>query len=81
MTVGGIRSTGLSNCLAIAKYVRSSLADNLKVKPSGHPRQSPGRAVWWKTDRGTIALDGAEYTVTHPISKFGLFDKPIGNKL
>ena len=59
ITVGGIRSTGLSACLGIAKHVASFLP-SLGLKNSSNPLVSGVR----KADR--------DWKITHPITKFGL---------
>ena len=59
ITVGGIRSTGLSACLGIAKHVASFLP-SLGLQHSNYPPVS-----------GVIKAD-KDWKVTHPITKFGL---------
>ena len=60
--------------MSIAEYVSHEIINTIGVSPSRNKPASPGRATWWKTNKGTIVMDGIEYTVTHPITKFGLWD-------
>ncbi|XP_078367605.1 glycerol 3-phosphate dehydrogenase-like [Oculina patagonica] len=59
ITVGGIRSTGLSACLGIAKHVASFLPSLGFEKPNKPPRS------------GLLKADN-NWKITHPITKFGL---------
>lgn len=59
ITVGGIRSTGLSACLGIAKHVASFLP-SLGFENSNNPPTS-----------GLLKVD-ENWKITHPITKFGL---------
>ncbi|XP_013407595.1 uncharacterized protein LOC106171696 [Lingula anatina] len=74
ITVGGIRSTGLSASQAIARHVGSILSTDLKLSPSHCPldRDIGGATKTWSTDCTELALDGAGYKVTHPLTAFGL---------
>ena len=54
--------------------MHDQIANSIGVVPSRSSLKSPGKATWWKTNKGTIVMDGVEYTVTHPITKFGLWD-------
>ena len=81
VTVAGIRSTGLTNCLPIAEYVFREISNTIKVAPSGSKITPSGKVTWWKTQNGAIVMDGVEYTVTHPITKFGLWNSVKSNEL
>ena len=78
VTVGGIRSTGVTSGLAIAELVRKGVQDDIGVAPSG---VKPPPVVWdvavpyWHTQHGTVVMDGAQYKVTHPLMQFGIWDK------
>ena len=73
LTVGGIRSSGQSACLGIAKYVRNLLNRELKAIPSRPAVTKPAPVtVPWTTDKPSYVFDGAEYNVCHPLMKYGL---------
>ncbi len=74
MTVGGIRSTGVSACLAIAELVQEKLYKELGLQPSSNRALPKDEGVsYWPTTYGTVVMDGAEYTATHPISIVGIW--------
>ena len=70
ITVGGIRSTGLSACLGIAKYVAGLYVDmGLKVHPSkGLALPVPRKYV----GEQNVGASGRSWKITHPITKFGI---------
>ena len=75
ITVGGIRSTGVSSCLGIAKEVHHLIADKLFIVPKGGGNNwSAGKINYWVTDKSSVIMDGNEYPVTHLLSKFGLVE-------
>ena len=70
VTVGGIRSTGLSSCLGIAKHVASFL-----------PSLGFQTSDTTLTPAGMLATAADHnWTVTHPITKFGIFGKDSFSK-
>ncbi|XP_019620013.1 PREDICTED: uncharacterized protein LOC109466700 [Branchiostoma belcheri] len=70
VTVGGIRSTGLSACLAIARRVANSLPTS---QPSiTYPEHRP---TMRKTAQDTVEMDGVSYRITHPLIRLGFADK------
>ena len=74
ITVAGIRSTGLSACLGIAKHVGQLLKNEIGHKrdnDSALLRCSPGRGLAWHTGGATVVMDGEQYMMTHPITRFG----------
>ena len=76
LTVGGIRSTGVSGCLALARYVHHLLLmlDGQSNRPTHTPAvgATRGQAIPFITDKVSAILDGSEYTVTHPLMKLGM---------
>ncbi|CAH1797085.1 unnamed protein product, partial [Owenia fusiformis] len=70
VTVGGIRSTGFSACLAIAEYV-AGLLPQIPVAPSRSPPPENTHPVPWWPDGNTLVLDGVKYNVTHPLTSHG----------
>lgn len=73
MTIGGIRSTGVSACLGIASYVHSLVRDALQMNPSGEERDLPTLTFTSVMDEeGDILVEGVPCHVTHPLSKFGM---------
>ena len=73
VTVGGIRSTGASACLAIAEYVYQEMKARL-VLPASIPvtMETPYQLTFTVTDHCSIIMDDQEYRATHPIAKHGL---------
>lgn len=71
ITVGGIRSTGLSGSLGIANMVQQLIQDRLKMEPSlgsCHSLTSPEVTF---TKHGTAIIDGREHKITHPLTFVG----------
>ncbi|RHY15691.1 hypothetical protein DYB32_010732, partial [Aphanomyces invadans] len=79
VTVGGIRSTGVTASLGIADYV-ASLIDASHL---GHVHRDTARCptafslppdlvCQGTPDTMTVALDGVVHKVTHPLSRWGL---------
>lgn len=83
ITVGGIRSTGLTASLGIGRQVVQCLLPTLLPPPdSSHnvirqrfPTPLPDVVQlveqYHERNDGTILLDGHSYKVTHPLTKFG----------
>lgn len=69
ITVGGIRSTGLSACLGIAKYVASFL-----------PSLGFDNTSYQHLPRSGLLKVDQDWNVTHPITKFGMQSKEGGEK-
>ena len=68
--MGGIRSTGLSSCLGIAKHVASFL-----------PSLGFQTSDTTLTPAGMLATAADHnWTVTHPITKFGILGKDSFSK-
>ena len=75
ITVGGIRSTGVTACLGIAKHVQDLVRNTLSPQTSVSGQSSAEHIVpFWVTTVGSVVMDGAEYNITHPIAKYGLTD-------
>ena len=73
VTVAGIRSTGVSSCLAIAQRVRHLVQSDCRLSPSLPPSTGSGVATWWtREDGSSVVLDGVAYQLTHPLSRLGL---------
>lgn len=75
VTVAGIRSTGLSNSLAISQYVAEALVSN--YKPSKLPMMPTPEAA----GNGQVKIGSKNYTVTHPLSKLGLVGDTLPQKI
>eukprot|EP00956_Cyclotella_meneghiniana_P023777 scaffold46878_cov72-Cyclotella_meneghiniana.AAC.8 len=83
ITVGGIRSTGLTASLGIARHVVQCLLPTLIPPPNfshnmikqtcATPLPDVVQMVeqYHERNDGTIHLDGHSYKVTHPLTKFG----------
>ncbi|XP_070542795.1 glycerol 3-phosphate dehydrogenase-like isoform X2 [Ptychodera flava] len=81
ITVGGIRSTGVSASLAIAQHVREELLNKFHLKPSNQEERSfdasrqrvkPSFRV---LPSGHVEMNGYKYKITHPLSRLGLLAK------
>ena len=71
MTVGGIRSTGLSGSLGISEMVRELIETKIGLEPSqGHYSVVPTPNMTF-TKYGTALIDGQEYRVKHPLTFVG----------
>lgn len=71
VSVGGIRSTGLSGCLGIADDVHHLIKDDLKLETTIGISSNVARPEVQFTNFGTAVIDGHEYTITHPITVHG----------
>ena len=72
--MAGIRSTGATAAMGIAEHVQDLLQKNLHQPSSLLPPAANALGFnWSKTSKDSMTADGVEYTVTHPITKFGLF--------
>lgn len=72
MTVGGIRSTGVSGSLGIAQYVADTLRSKFELEPSrGGTKQL--QEIPWRigSDGASVSIDGHSYNMAHPIFQFG----------
>ncbi|XP_066303386.1 glycerol 3-phosphate dehydrogenase-like isoform X2 [Branchiostoma lanceolatum] len=70
VTVGGIRSTGLSACLAIARRVANAIPTS---KPHiTYPEQRPEIR---RIADDTVEMDGVSYHLTHPLIRLGFPNK------
>nr|XP_006823984.1 PREDICTED: uncharacterized protein LOC100370628 [Saccoglossus kowalevskii] len=82
ITVGGIRSTGVSACLAIAVHVKDEVIDKLKIQPSNNSPHSRSKVAGQQRSsirvdpKGHLLMDGYSYKITHPLSRAGLLAKP-----
>ncbi|XP_076465299.1 glycerol 3-phosphate dehydrogenase-like isoform X2 [Babylonia areolata] len=72
ITVGGIRSTGVSASLGIAEHVASLVQTDLKAEPTRGPTHSLEASDWNLLPGGTLLVDGHTYGVCHPITLFGM---------
>ncbi|KAK3769922.1 hypothetical protein RRG08_048133 [Elysia crispata] len=72
LTVGGIRSTGVSGSLGIAQHVCDSLRMDFDLEPSRGGTKSL-RKISWKAgvDAASVIIDGCHYDMVHPIFQFG----------
>jgi glycerol-3-phosphate dehydrogenase len=83
ITVGGIRSTGLSASLGIGRHVVQSLLCSIvsrseeELASLQHPSPTPLPDVeslveqYHRRGDGTIYVDGHDYKVTHPLTRMG----------
>lgn len=74
ITVGGIRSTGVSGSLGIAEYVAALVRDQLKFQPCRPPCPIQG-SDWKLLTSGQLSVDKELYNVHHPIALFGLKER------
>ena len=72
ITVGGIRSTGVSASLGIAEYVAGLVRDDLKAEPTRGSAHAVESSDWKLLPGGTLAVDGLQYGVSHPITLYGM---------
>ena len=71
ITVGGIRSTGVSGSLGLSDKVRHLTAEALKLEPTRGSNSSIEKPEWQFTARNTLMIDGRETVITHPITYYG----------
>ncbi|XP_033750103.1 uncharacterized protein MG039 homolog [Pecten maximus] len=75
LTLGGIRSTGLSSCLGVADMVGKIMKEKFCLEPSNSPNMHLPTVDISFTNHRTAMLGSEEYTVTHPITYTGKFDR------
>nr|XP_022333845.1 uncharacterized protein LOC111130873 [Crassostrea virginica] len=75
VTVGGIRSTGLSGSLGIADKVRHLVLDHHKLEPSGSKNTKLEKMNIKISPPSHALFDDVMYTVTHPITLTGTCQK------
>ena len=70
ITVGGIRSTGVSACLGISSHV-CDLVRDFGLDPSRGPTSHIERINWSILPGKAAIHDECVYHMTHPITKYG----------
>ncbi|XP_045215472.2 glycerol 3-phosphate dehydrogenase-like [Mercenaria mercenaria] len=71
ITVGGIRSTGLSACLGISEIVRELVETRIGLEPSRGACLTVSTPSVTFTKYGSAFIDGQEYCVKHPLTFVG----------
>ncbi|XP_046544009.1 uncharacterized protein MG039 homolog isoform X2 [Haliotis rubra] len=72
ITVGGIRSTGLSGCLGIADHVGHLVKEDLQLEPTqGRSHRISRVDLTFLPAQQTATADGCTYYMTHPITQHG----------
>lgn len=81
ITVGGIRSTGLTASLGIGRHVVQCLLPTIVSRPEVSckkllhsvplPDVKELAEQYHRRNDGTVLIDGYSYKVTHPLTKFG----------
>ncbi|GFO42050.1 FAD/NAD(p)-binding oxidoreductase [Plakobranchus ocellatus] len=72
LTVGGIRSTGVSGSLGIAHYVSESLKTDFDLEPSQGASKALEEMCWKSGEDGaSVIMDDYTYPMSHPIFQFG----------
>ncbi|XP_056022595.1 glycerol 3-phosphate dehydrogenase-like isoform X2 [Ostrea edulis] len=72
ITIGGIRSTGLSGSLGIADKVRNLIVNQHGLEPSRTKRTDLERIAIKFVPPSHAMLDDVTYTITHPITLSGI---------
>ncbi|KAK7115993.1 glycerol 3-phosphate dehydrogenase-like isoform X2 [Littorina saxatilis] len=81
ITVGGIRSTGVSASLGIAEYVATLMRNDLKAEPTRGSTRTVESSDWNLLPSGFLSVDGQLYGVSHPITLFGLKESGRNSRL
>ncbi|XP_052219838.1 glycerol 3-phosphate dehydrogenase-like isoform X4 [Dreissena polymorpha] len=71
ITVGGIRSTGLSGSLGIAEKVHSLVKTSLNIEPDRGQSLFISKPDVSFTRHGSAIVDGVEHFITHPLTFAG----------
>ena len=72
LTVGGIRSTGVSGSLGIAQYVSEILQTDFDLEPIHGEARHLEKVPWTAGgDGASVIIDGCVYHMAHPIFQFG----------
>ncbi|XP_076104866.1 glycerol 3-phosphate dehydrogenase-like [Mytilus galloprovincialis] len=73
LTVGGIRSTGLSGCIGIADHILSQVKDKFGIEPSKSSWETIQKVNFKFTKNGTVMFPyGIEHLITHPLTFTGV---------
>ena len=72
ITVGGIRSTGVSASLGIAQHVAALMQDDLQAEPTRGSTHTVESLDWKLLPSGTLVADGQQYGISHPITLYGM---------
>lgn len=80
LTIGGIRSTGLSACTGIADHAYCLVKDKYGLEPSGAAWNTIDKINFRFTKRGTAEFkSGIEHYITHPLTITGKQCLPNSN--
>ena len=71
VTVGGIRSTGVSGSLGLSDKVRRLVTEDLNLEPSRGGSSSLTKPDWHFSQRGTTVIEGKDVVITHPLTFYG----------
>ena len=73
ITVGGIRSTGLTASLGIASLIADTVEKQFKsITPADRGRMRDDTPSQWQADQTDYWLDGKKYAITHKLMRIGL---------
>ncbi|KAH9488801.1 hypothetical protein Btru_064819 [Bulinus truncatus] len=73
ITVGGIRSTGVSGSLGIAQYVSGKLLSDFGLEPERGSESGVGNMTWaLGEDKTCVIFDRYQYHISHPMVLYGL---------
>lgn len=80
LTIGGIRSTGLSACTGIADHAYCLVEDKYGLEPSGTAWNTLDKINFRFTNKGTAEFqNGIEHVITHPLTITGNLFYPNSN--
>ncbi|XP_059171542.1 glycerol 3-phosphate dehydrogenase-like [Physella acuta] len=72
VTVGGIRSTGVSGSLGIGQYVSERLVTDLCLEPTRGTTCQISEMDWCLgSDKSSVSIDGCHYKIAHPLFLYG----------
>ncbi|XP_052102050.1 glycerol 3-phosphate dehydrogenase-like [Mytilus californianus] len=78
LTVGGIRSTGLSGCIGIADHILSQVKDKFGIEPSKSCWETIHKVNFNFSKNGTAMFPhGIEHLITHPLTFTGVTRQTI----
>ena len=73
LTIGGIRSTGLSGCIGIGDHVLTLVRDKFSVEASCTKWNTINPVDFNFTGRGTVTFpNGIEHYIAHPLTFTGI---------
>lgn len=74
ITLGGIRSTGVSGCLGISNMVKEIVKDKFNLEPSSASYNTLEKILYTYDGHGIVTIGNQQYKISHPMMRAGFDD-------